>query len=333
VSDAVKSASGPPTHVLAILANSVTASLGVSPKERDAYQKAFIEMVDAVLRGEEGLLRDAVRAAEASLATASSDLETCEAEAKKLEDALAAKEQDIKGKEEQLAEAKAGLAARHADLKTAEASQVSLNGDIGKRAHEKEVFEKLISEHFEVLRDNPPSHRKSVQKHSHMLVKAIAPLEPEEALTIGIPISMSKQADERTSFDKMLIDHLGKLLAEQVEKCTSRIASSDGEVADSAAAVETAEGSVTTAEAQQTTCSEALTAAEKEATELQAQLKAAQKRIKEQAKEARKAELHKAESEHDLAEFGEALDAFATERDRAEEPPAGELSAEEAPAP
>lgn len=315
VADAVSAADVLPGSVIKMLGATVHGSIGVPPDERDGYQKAFVDMLESLLKRQEAAIKSHVQEEESKADAASSALAAFYTETKQLEDALAAKEEDIKGKEQKLSQDTAAEHACSSLLQAATKAQASLRAEIDKMKSEQEAFEKLNTEHFKVIRDDPPAHRASVRKHIGVIEKAIAPLKLDEALIAGVPLSLVKKPDERGTFDQMLIDYLATIIDGQVEKCQSSIAGTAEDAAAHAAAVEAAQRAADGAKAQLSTSSEALAAASVEKKELQAKIKEAQKKAKEQAKGVKQTEHDRKDAQGSLTDFGEILAAFALQRD------------------
>merc|ERR1719399_1981274 len=85
VADAVKESSSLPDSVITMLGAAAPGALGDLPSDRDAYQKAFVEMVGAALGGEEASLKGKAAEAEAEATKASAAVASAEAETKRIE--------------------------------------------------------------------------------------------------------------------------------------------------------------------------------------------------------------------------------------------------------
>lgn len=326
VANAVKASTSLPETVLAMLGSVVQGTLGVPPGDRDAFQKAFVEMLGVALGGEETALKGNVAGADAGVADASAGVAESEAATKGLDDAIAAKADEIKAKEAKRKEDGTNVQATEADLKTAQKAQKGFEDEIGKVREQKDILDKLVGEDFTVLKDNPPTEKRAVNKHIGSITKTLTKYAPDEAMMIGIPSSLGKKPDERGAFDAMLIDHLSEILTGHLGRFAGRIATSEKEAAEVVAAVGAAKGALDAAKAQQSTSGEALKAAEDEEKVLQTELKEAQKKLKEMHRQAENAANGKGAADGALAGFEEVLATFALERDGpppAPEEPAG----------
>jgi len=315
VADAVKASSGLPAGVIAMLGAAAPCALGDLPGDRDAYQRAFVEMVGAALVGEEASLKSKVAEAEAGSNKASQTVADAEAETKRIEDAIAAKAEEITAKTAKAEEAGATLKTCYGSLKAAEKAKADFDGDAAKVKDERDEVAKVINDDFNLVRDNPPADKRTVKKHINSITKSLTHHEAEEALVLATPSSLGKGPDSRGTFDKLVIDQLGKLLNETLEKFDGKIAANEQQAATLAAAVDTAQQALDAAKAQETASCEAQTAAEVEHKSLKVELKDAKHKAKELASEAKTAAKGKTEADSELADFAEVLGAFALQRD------------------
>lgn len=138
---------------------------------------------------------------------------------------------------------------------------------------------------------------------------------------LGFPTTLSKPPAARGAFDAELLDYLGRVVRGEVAKADEFIRSSAEESANRAGAVTATEGALEAAKAAEAASEEALAAAKSEASELQAKLSGTNKLSKEFVGVVKRVGESHGRCESDLEEFGEALAAFATERDGEAEAP------------
>jgi len=324
VADAVKASSSFPASVIQMLGAAAPGALGDLPGDRDAYQRAFVEMVGAALVGEEASLKGKAAEAEAEANKASQAAADAEAETKRIDDAIAAKAEDITAKTAKAEEAEASAKACQGNLKAAQKAKADFDGDAATVKDERDEVAKIISDDFNLVRDSPPAHKGAVRKHINSITKSLAHHEAEEALVIATPSSLGKGPDSRGTFDKLLIDHLGKLLSETLEKFNGKIAANEQQAANLAAAVDAAQQALDAAKTQETASEEAQKGAEAEHKSLKAELKDAKHKAKDVASEAKGAAKGKAEADAELVDFAEVLGAFALQRDGPPEEPVPE---------
>lgn len=328
-------ANAPDQGVYELLAALVPGSLGVLAADRDAYQTTMVEMIGKGLEMETNKLKDAVEHAEAANATADAKKTENETQTNNLEESLKTKTEEVSAKDEKLKSDSAAEKEKEKVVTAAEKEKADAAVDLEKAQEKKAAFEKAKDEAFGPLKDGPPENKRDKNKLISELARTLGKYVDnlEEALTLGIPIAFKLAPDQRKAFDQLLIDHVGKVLASELEACGAKLEAGEQTSAAVAAKVEAAKVELAAAKETVAASEEALKTAQKEQKELESQIKDSKKEAKHIGHEIHeKAEDHAKKLKVHL-HYVEVLEMFAAQKEYALpviEEPAAAAPAEEA---
>jgi len=271
VQDALERADLPESCRQMLLA-CIDKALGVPSDERQQEQHSMVGMIGECVQAVQAALQRAVDAEIAKMQELEGTKGELDAKVSAAEAALGVASADVAEKSTKLAEAAAAVQGARAGLQDRVSEQREGDRDRNEAAAKLGEVQAAIAEHFKPLEAGEEG---TGEAHFAGLLPLLKDAAIDVSLMSALPSTCAKPPAERSSFDIMTIEHLGRSLSDRAAALQAAVDSGAPGAEERAAAVAAAKATLESSTASEAACNEQLAAAKSAEQEARKGLEAA----------------------------------------------------------